>query len=97
MADQVLLQTPDAWVRIMTLDADENGQWHRHTEVAEHVVCLSGGLDLECSEPNEITPLRPGDLGRVAVGRRHRVVNSSATAARYLLVQGPGSYDFVVD
>ncbi len=43
VADQILLQTPDAWVRIMTLDADENGQWHRHSEVAEHVVCLSGG------------------------------------------------------
>ncbi len=94
--EQVLVDTPQARVRVLTLKPGEQGQWHRHTEVEERVVCLEGVLTLHTSEPNFCDTLYPGQLGHAPAGRRHRVLNTEDVECRYLLIQGPGRYDFVV-
>jgi mannose-6-phosphate isomerase-like protein (cupin superfamily) len=97
MTDQVLLKASDALVRILWLDRGEATAWHWHTEVDDQMVCLEGLVRVETSDPDEAVELGVGQMVKVRHGRRHRVVSRGATSSRYLLIQGPGKYDFNED
>ncbi len=94
MTDMVLLKTSDALVRILRLDQGEATAWHWHSEVDDQMVCLEGLVRVEMSDPDEAVELRVGQMERVQHGRRHRVVSRGAKSSGYLLIQGPGKYDF---
>ncbi len=96
--DEVILKTADALVRILILEGGQATSWHFHTEVTDRMFCLEGQIAIEQQGPQERVVLRPGGRCEVTVERVHRVVNLGAEAAKYLLVQGVGRYDFnVVD
>ena len=58
------------------------------------MVCLEGQGSLEMSDPDEAVELHLGQFAKVGHRRRHHVMNGGATVSRYLLIQGPGKYDF---
>ena len=96
--DEVILETENVRVRILTLAADEATAWHFHSEVTDRMLCLEGAIAVEYREPPESIKLARGERCDVTVTRIHRVVNLTFAAAKYLLVQGVGRYDFnVVD
>jgi mannose-6-phosphate isomerase-like protein (cupin superfamily) len=97
MTDEVLLKTTDALVRILKLDPGQATPWHWHTEVDDQMACLEGAVSIEMSDPDEAVEVHVGQLVKVGQRRRHRVVNDGATVSRYLLIQGPGKYDFNED
>lgn len=97
MTDEVLLKTKDALVRILKLDSGQATPWHRHTEVDDQMVCLEGVVSVQMRDPDEAVEAHVGQWVKVGRRRRHRVVNGGATASRYLLIQGPGRYDFNED
>lgn len=92
--NEVMLETEDVRVRIMLLEAGEATAWHFHTEVTDRMLCLEGPISVEYQDPEESITLARGERCKVAVKRPHRVVNLSSQAAKYLLVQGVGRYDF---
>lgn len=92
--NEVILETEDVRVRIMFLEAGQATAWHFHTEVTDRMLCLEGSLCVEYQQPAESITLARGERCEVAVKRLHRVVNLSPEAAKYLLVQGVGRYDF---
>ena len=94
--DEVILETGSVRVRIMVLDAREATAWHFHSEVTDRMLCLQGSIAVEYQDPRESVELACGERCEVAVTRVHRVVNKSPKAAKYLLVQGVGRYDFNV-
>ncbi len=94
--NEVILETEEVRVRIMLLAAGEATAWHFHTEVTDRMLCLQGSIRVEYQSPEESITLACGERCEVAVKRRHRVVNQSSQAAKYLLVQGVGRYDFNV-
>ena len=91
---ETIVQTSDVRVRIMELDAEEIGPWHYHSEVTDHIVCLSGKIAVEFEDSPEESLLDPGGRCVVECGRTHRVSNPERERASYLLVQGVGRYDF---
>jgi len=93
--DEILLQTDDVRVRVMTLSPGTATTWHRHSEVTDHMVGLEGRLTVMLRDPDEELELVPGRRCCVPVGRTHRVVNATREPARYLLAQGVGRYDFL--
>ena len=97
MTDEVLLRTADALVRILRFDPGEATPWHWHTEVDDQMVFLEGHVSLEMSDPDEAVELDVGHSVMVGRRRRHRVMNGGPTVSRYLLIQGPGRYDFNED
>jgi quercetin dioxygenase-like cupin family protein len=92
--NQVILETENVRVRIMSLDAREATDWHFHSEVTDRMLCLQGSIAVEYKDPRESVELACGERCEVAVTRVHRVVNRSPEMAKYLLVQGVGRYDF---
>ncbi|MDT8443861.1 MAG: cupin domain-containing protein [Desulfuromonadales bacterium] len=93
---EVILETENVRVRIMTLDAGQATAWHYHSEVTDKMLCLQGQIAIEYQDPQERVDLHPGGRCEVTVERVHRVVNTGPDIAKYLLVQGVGRYDFKV-
>jgi mannose-6-phosphate isomerase-like protein (cupin superfamily) len=95
---EILIQTEDARVRVMTLSPGETTVLHHHTVVTDHMVGLEGEVEVNLKRPDEAVRLKPGERCTVQPGRVHQVVNSNSTkSASYLLIQGVGRYDFVPD
>jgi quercetin dioxygenase-like cupin family protein len=89
-----IARTGDVGVRVNTLAAGQATPWHFHSVVADDIFALDEGLVVELRAPDEARALRPGARVHVVPRRVHRVVNRGAAAARYLLVQATGAYDF---
>jgi quercetin dioxygenase-like cupin family protein len=94
--DEVILETADVRVRILTLEGLQSTAWHFHREVTDKMLCLEGCIAVEYRDPQERVQLISGRRCEVAVERVHRVVNLTTETAKYLLVQGVGRYDFNV-
>lgn len=92
--DEVILETENVRVRILTLDAGQATAWHFHSAVTDKMLCLEGRIAVEYRDPQESVELGIGGRCEVTVERVHRVVNLGADMAKYLLVQGVGRYDF---
>ena len=93
---EILIETQDVRVRIMTLKSGQATAWHYHAEIADRMFCLDGPVAVEYRDPDARQELANGQYCDVAAKRVHRVVNPASGEARYLLVQGVGRYDFNV-
>ena len=91
---EVIAKTDDVRVRIMTLDPREIADWHYHTQVADDIFCLTGGLIVRMKDPDEEFKLIPGQRCQIRTGKVHQLENLDDKGASYLLVQGIGKYDF---
>lgn len=89
-----LVLTDNARVAEITLASDEESPWHIHSEVVEHVFCLSGKIEVHCLEPSAAVELCAGEKIEIQPLRQHRVVNYDRSESKYLLVQR-GAYDFI--
>jgi len=72
------------------------GEAHRHTCVDELCICLEGGLVVSrrgCAPQT----LEPGERVEIPAGEIHRLSNTRDSESRYLVVQGVGRYDFIVE
>lgn len=89
-----IARTDTVGVRVNTLGPGVATPWHFHTAVADDVFCLEAPIEVGLRGPDETVTLAPGQRQHIPAGRVHRVANRARTAARYLLVQATGPYDF---
>lgn len=92
-AQASLLDTPNGRVKEFCQAAKSAGQWHYHSAAWEHCYALDGPLWVEFDDA-PMQALSAGQRCAIAPLRRHRVVNLTAQAVRYLVIQGPGAYDY---
>jgi len=93
--DEVLIQTDNVRVRVMKLPPGETTPWHFHQQVTDHMICLSGLIEVRLRREEAVYVLQPGQRCTVEVRCVHQVANASTEeAASYLLIQGVGRYDF---
>jgi len=93
--EESLIQTDTVRVRVMELLPGDATRWHFHSEVTDHMVCLTGVIVVYLKQPTGRFELQPGQRYTVEVSRVHQVANKSHTeSASYLLIQGVGRYDF---
>jgi quercetin dioxygenase-like cupin family protein len=91
---ELIAESPDVRVTLMTLAPGEGTPWHRHSTVTDTAFRLDGEVEVQAKGPDETIRLAPGLPCRMEPGRVHRVVNLGAGPCRFLLVQGGGAYDF---
>jgi quercetin dioxygenase-like cupin family protein len=94
MGNKDIIRTDEVLVREMELAEGAATEWHFHNQVHDYFVCLEGTVRAETKSPDETVVLGPGQRFQVPAGRVHRVTSLAGGAAKYLLVQGVGSYDF---
>lgn len=92
----IVAETPDLRVLDITLGPGEAVPWHVHGQVDDIFYCLAGAIEVATRKAEQTHALAPGASCRIPNGRAHRVTNvAAAGASRFVLVQGPGKYDFV--
>lgn len=91
---EVIVETDDIRIRIMALEPREINDWHYHTQVVDHIVCLTGTILVRMQNPEDEIRLAPAERCRVEAGRNHQLENLGDFQATYLLIQGVGKYDF---
>ena len=68
--------------------------WHYHSEVTDTFYCLEGVLSVETRDPDARHLLRVGESSAVPAMTAHRVTGRDGGRARFLIVQGVGTYDY---
>ena len=92
---ETLIQTENVRVRVMHLQPGEATPLHHHSEITDHMVGLTGTMQVKLNDPSEEHGLGPGERCQVEPDRVHQVRNiNTDKPASYLLVQGVGRYDF---
>jgi quercetin dioxygenase-like cupin family protein len=92
---EVVAETADLRVSMLTLAPGEVVPWHCHTRVSDTTFCLEGEIEIETRAPRASCRLAPGDRHDVPAKRAHIVRNVGSGQARFLIVQGVGAYDFI--
>ena len=96
MNEEIILQTEDVKVRLITLQPGEGNAWHHHSEITDTMFGVAGKVVVRCADPEEEIILAPGVRCSVTPGRLHKVENLLVReTSRYLLIQGVGTYDFI--
>jgi quercetin dioxygenase-like cupin family protein len=94
-AREMLAETADLRVQILTLAAGECIPWHYHTEVADTFVCLDGPMVVITKNPDTEHELNPGETCKVPVRKAHKVTGKAGGPCRFVIVQGIGRHDFL--
>ena len=89
-----LVLTDSSRVAEIVLSPGEESPWHIHSDVVEHVFCLSGKIEVHCLDPDDAVELCNGEKVEVQPLRQHRITNYTGSDSKYLLVQR-GTYDFI--
>ena len=92
---RVVAQTETLRVVEWTLGPGERLPWHHHTRIDDTFYCLQGTLGVDTRAPERQVVLRPGEKYVVPANVVHRPENLGEGNARFLLVQGLGTYDFI--
>ena len=91
---EVVAQTPDLRMVVLTLAAGQEIPWHWHSEVADEFICLEGPMEVETRAPRERFELVAGQRCSVPAKRAHRVGGKDGAGCKFALLQGIGAYDF---
>ena len=91
---EVVAETDTLRVSILTLAEGQEVPWHYHSRVTDTFYCLEGTLSVETRSPKARHLLDVGESCAVAPKTGHRVTGQDGGRARFLIVQGVGTYDF---
>jgi mannose-6-phosphate isomerase-like protein (cupin superfamily) len=89
-----VLRSDQFHVRRFTLAPGESIPWHLHPATRDDYYILSGSLQIELRDPQEIVTLAAGETYRIERGRPHHNSNPGEQRCVFLLIQGPGSSTF---
>lgn len=92
---QMIAETPELRVQILTLAAGEEVPWHYHTDITDSFVCLDGPMLVETRAPRHDHLLAAGESCEVPARTAHRVSGDGGGACRFVIVQGIGTYDYI--
>lgn len=91
---EMVAETPDLRMVILTLGPGQEVPWHWHTGITDTFFCLEGPMVIETRAPRELFELMPGGSCAVPAKRAHRVTPKDGGRCRFAVLQGVGTYDF---
>ena len=91
---EVVARTEALRVSILTLAEGQEVPWHYHSEITDTFYCLEGVLSVETRAPKARHLLEVGESCAVPPMTAHRVTGQDGGRARFLIVQGIGTYDY---
>jgi quercetin dioxygenase-like cupin family protein len=91
----VLAETPELRIIDLTLAPGECVPWHLHPDNDDLFIALRGTFEIREVKPDRVTVMRPLERHNVVKRTPHTAVNVSQEDCQFLIVQGPGKYDFI--
>jgi len=90
---EVLAETPDLRVQILTIDVGQEIPWHYHTIITDTFTCLEGPMVIQTRPGEPDHALNVGETCRVGPDIAHKVTGRDGGRCRFVIVQGVGKYD----
>ena len=90
----VIAETPALRMVDLTLAPGECVPWHLHPDNDDLFICLRGTFEVREANPERVTVMTPLERHNVPKRVPHTAVNVSPAECQFLIVQGPGRYDF---
>jgi len=93
----VIAETPELRIIDLTLAPGECVPWHLHPDNDDLFICLRGTFEIReilGGDADRRTVMRALDRHNVEKRVPHTAVNVSYDGCQFLIVQGPGRYDF---
>ena len=94
---ELIARTDGLKVQILTLAVGEEIPWHSHTIIDDNFFCMKGPMIIETRRPQGAQQLRPGQTLKVSAGQPHRVSGTVGGSCQFLLVQGVGEHDWILE
>ena len=91
---EVLAETPELRMVMLTLATGQEVPWHWHSQVADRFFCLKGPMVVETRAPREVFELEAGGTCLVPAKRAHHVAGKNGGGCKFAVLQGVGAYDF---
>jgi len=91
---EMVAETPQLRLQILTLGPGHEVPWHWHTEVTDTFFCMEGPMVVETRAPRQVFELQPGGSCAVPAKRAHRVSGKDGGRCKFAILQGIGTYDF---
>lgn len=92
---QLIAETDDLRVQILTLEPGEEIPWHYHTAVSDTFICLDGPMIVNTRSPDAMHELAIGEAIEVPPHAAHQVTGKSGGHCRFVIVQGVGTHDYI--
>jgi quercetin dioxygenase-like cupin family protein len=92
---EVVAETPDLRVVILTLAPEQFVPWHFHSNVSDIFFCLEGPMVVRTQGGRTQQELAPGERYDVPPRTAHHVSGKDGGRCKFAIVQGVGTYDFV--
>lgn len=91
---EMLAETPDLRMVVLTLAAGQEVPWHWHSHVSDTFFCMEGPMVVETRAPGGRFELAPGQSCRVPAKQAHRVTGKDGGRCKFGVLQGIGRYDY---
>jgi quercetin dioxygenase-like cupin family protein len=91
---EILAETPELRMVVLTLGKGQEVPWHWHTNVSDRFFCMQGPMVVETRAPREVFELDAGQTCIVPAKRAHRVSGKNGGPCKFGNLQGVGAYDF---
>ena len=92
---EMIVQTENVRVHTLHLKEDQIIPWHKHSEVNDTFVCLSGETIILSNDEQKEIKLRPGERHTIPSGIGHFVRPETKEGTTFLLIQATGVHDFI--
>jgi quercetin dioxygenase-like cupin family protein len=91
---EILAETPELRMVLLTLAEGQEVPWHSHSAVTDTFFCVEGPMVVETTGPAGTHHLDAGGMCTVPAGCPHRVAGAAGGRCRFGVLQGVGPYDF---
>lgn len=92
---EMVAETPDLRVVILTLGPGHVVPWHFHSNVTDTFFCMEGPMIVTTQGGRNKTELAAGERYAVPSRTAHHVSGKDGGRCKFAIVQGIGTYDFV--
>lgn len=82
------------WITELRISPAQFVPWHSHDKVADTFYVLEGKIEVNVKDPEETVVLEQYETYTVPAGRPHHVLNPTARAVTFLVLQGGGEYNY---
>ena len=91
---EILAETPELRMVVLTLAPGQEVPWHWHSNVVDRFFCMQGPMVVETRAPREVVELNAGETCAVPAKQAHRVTGKDGGPCKFGVLQGIGVYDF---
>ncbi len=92
---ETVAEVPGLRVRMLTLAEGQCVPWHYHSEITDTFFCMEGPLRVQTRAPRADYVLQAGQTCAVPPMTAHYVSGVDHKPAKFMVIQGEGTYDYV--